>query len=183
MNQNRNGANGEASDAFTETRPADGPRLDRSPLHHGNPRGDTRRHLGDLHRHRAQPERRHRYRLPRHGPIHQHRFPGGAAGRLYLHRGECRDARRSPSPSRPPAAQAITATDTANQAIIGTEENFTVSPAPPSRSRSTGFPTTDPPGAPQTFTVTALDALRECRHRIRRHAEVRQQRQPGRASR
>ena len=55
-------------------------------------------------------------------------------------------------------AQAITATDTVNPAIIGTEENFTVTPATAQSLKVTGFPTTDTPGEAEPFTVTAVDA-------------------------
>ncbi len=54
-------------------------------------------------------------------------------------------------------SQAITATDTSNPAIIGTQENFTVTPATAQSLKVTGFPTTVTAGAPQTFTVTAYD--------------------------
>ena len=55
--------------------------------------------------------------------------------------------------------QAITATDTANAAIIGTEENIVVQPAAASSLKVTGFPTPDTAGTSQTFTVTAYDAF------------------------
>jgi hypothetical protein len=55
--------------------------------------------------------------------------------------------------------QAITATDTASSAIIGTEENIIVQPAAASSLKVTGFPTPDTAGAAQTFTVTAYDAF------------------------
>ena len=54
--------------------------------------------------------------------------------------------------------QAITATDTSNPAIIGTEENIIVPPAAAQSLKVTGFPTTDTAGTPETFTVTAYDA-------------------------
>ena len=53
--------------------------------------------------------------------------------------------------------EAITATDIVNQAIVGTEENFTVSPGAAKSLKVTGFPTTDTAGTTQTFTVTAYD--------------------------
>jgi methionine-rich copper-binding protein CopC len=54
--------------------------------------------------------------------------------------------------------QSITATDTANAAIIGTEDNIIVQGAAASSLKLTGFPTTDTAGAPETFSVTAYDA-------------------------
>ena len=145
MNQNRNATNGEAVGRIHRDHPSDGSRFDRSPLDHRHPHGDPRRYLGDLHRHRARPERRHRYRLRRHRSFHQHGFPGGAAGKLSLHRGE----RRHPHVHRrlqDRGHQAITATDTVNQAIAGTEENFAVSPGAAKSLKVTGFPTTDTAG-------------------------------------
>jgi subtilisin family serine protease len=55
-------------------------------------------------------------------------------------------------------AQSITATDTANPAIIGTEENITVQAAAAQSLKVAGFPTTVTAGTAQTFTVTAYDA-------------------------
>ena len=54
--------------------------------------------------------------------------------------------------------QAITATDTANSAIIGTEDNIIVQAAAASSLQVTGFPTRTPPDAAETFSVTAYDA-------------------------
>ena len=54
--------------------------------------------------------------------------------------------------------QAITATDTANGAIIGTEDNVFVQAAAASSLEITGFPTADTAGTPQTSAVTAYDA-------------------------
>ncbi len=54
--------------------------------------------------------------------------------------------------------QAITATDSANPAIAGTEDNITVAPGAAQSLRVTGFPTTDTAGGPETFTVSAVDA-------------------------
>ncbi len=55
-------------------------------------------------------------------------------------------------------SQAITATDTGNGAIIGTEENIIVQGAAAGSLKLTGFPTTETAGAAETFTVTAYDA-------------------------
>ena len=54
--------------------------------------------------------------------------------------------------------QAITATDAANEAIIGTEDNIIVQAAARQSLKVTSFPTTETAGTPQTFTVTAYDA-------------------------
>ena len=54
--------------------------------------------------------------------------------------------------------QSITATDTVNAAIIGTEENILIQAAVAKSLQVTGFPTTDTAGASETFTVTAFDA-------------------------
>ncbi len=54
--------------------------------------------------------------------------------------------------------QAITATDTANGAIIGTEDNIIVQAATARSLKVTGLPTTTATGLPTTFTVTAYDA-------------------------
>ncbi len=55
-------------------------------------------------------------------------------------------------------SQAITATDTANSAIIGTEDNIIVQAAAAQSLKVTGFPTPDTAGTTQTFTVTAYDS-------------------------
>ena len=55
-------------------------------------------------------------------------------------------------------SQSITATDAANGAIIGTEDNIIVQAAAASSLKVTGFPTTDTAGTPEAFTVTAYDA-------------------------
>jgi subtilisin family serine protease len=55
-------------------------------------------------------------------------------------------------------AQSITATDTANPAIIGSESNIIVQAAAAQTLKVTGFPTTDTAGTAQTFSVTAYDA-------------------------
>ncbi len=55
-------------------------------------------------------------------------------------------------------SQAITATDTVDPAIVGTEENIIVSPGTAKSLNVAGFPASDTAGTPQTFTVTALDA-------------------------
>jgi subtilisin family serine protease len=55
--------------------------------------------------------------------------------------------------------QSITATDTANAAIIGTEDNIIVQGAAAKSLKVTGFPTTDTAGASETFSVTAYDAF------------------------
>ncbi len=54
--------------------------------------------------------------------------------------------------------QSIVATDTANGAIIGTEDNIIVRAAAASSLKVTGFPTSETAGTPQTFTVAAYDA-------------------------
>ena len=54
-------------------------------------------------------------------------------------------------------SQSITATDTVNPAIAGTEENFIVSPGAATSLNVAGFPTSDTAAAPHAFTVTALD--------------------------
>ncbi len=53
--------------------------------------------------------------------------------------------------------EAITATDIVNQTIVGTEENFTVSPAAARSFIVTSFATTATAGMTQTFGVTAYD--------------------------
>ena len=55
-------------------------------------------------------------------------------------------------------AQAITATDAANSAIIGTEDNIIVQAAAASSLKLSGFPSTEIAGTPETFAVTAYDA-------------------------
>ena len=74
----------------------------------------------------------------------------------------------SPPPTRAPhtftvtfktaGTQAITATDAANRAIIGTEDNIIVQAAAASSLKVTGFPTHRHRRHAQTFTVTAYDA-------------------------
>ena len=54
--------------------------------------------------------------------------------------------------------QAITATDTCNGAIVGSEDNIIVQAAAASSLKVSGFPTTGTAGTPETFTVTAYDA-------------------------
>jgi hypothetical protein len=54
-------------------------------------------------------------------------------------------------------AQAITATDLANPAIIGTEENIIINPAAATSLKVSGFPTPDTSGAAHTFSVSAMD--------------------------
>ncbi len=54
--------------------------------------------------------------------------------------------------------QSITATDTANAAIIGTEENFIVVAAAARSLTVTGLPASVAAGTPQSVTITALDA-------------------------
>jgi len=54
--------------------------------------------------------------------------------------------------------QSITATDSVNPAIAGTGENITVTPAAAQSLKVTGFPTTATAGAPEIFTLTAYDA-------------------------
>ena len=54
--------------------------------------------------------------------------------------------------------QSITATNTSNSAIIGTEDNIIVQAAAAKSLNVTGFPTTDIAGTTQTFSVTAYDA-------------------------
>jgi subtilisin family serine protease len=54
--------------------------------------------------------------------------------------------------------QAITATNAANAAIIGTEDNIIVQAAAASSLKITGFATTEIAGTPEMFTVTADDA-------------------------
>ena len=54
--------------------------------------------------------------------------------------------------------QTITATDTANGAIIGTQDNIIVRGASATSLELTGFPIAETVGTPQTYTVTAYDA-------------------------
>ncbi len=54
--------------------------------------------------------------------------------------------------------QSITATDPANSAIIGTEDNLIVQAAGAQSLKVTGFPTPDTAGTSQSFRVTAYDA-------------------------
>jgi hypothetical protein len=54
--------------------------------------------------------------------------------------------------------ESVTATDTSHAAIIGTEENLTVAPAAAHSLRVTGFPSPDPAYAANKVTVTAYDA-------------------------
>src|SRR5205823_8000563 len=53
--------------------------------------------------------------------------------------------------------QSITATDTANPAIIGTEENITVQAATAKSLKVTGFPTTVTAGSANNLLVTVTD--------------------------
>src|SRR5207245_1286356 len=54
--------------------------------------------------------------------------------------------------------QSVTATDTANPAVIGTEENLTVQAAAAQSLTVTGYPAAVTAGTAHTFTVTAYDA-------------------------
>jgi hypothetical protein len=54
-------------------------------------------------------------------------------------------------------AQAITASDTVNHTISGTESQIKVNPAAVSSLSVTGFPSTESAGAANSFTVTAYD--------------------------
>ncbi len=51
----------------------------------------------------------------------------------------------------------MTATDTANSAIVGSEENLIVQGGAAQTLKVTGFPTTETAGTPESFTVTAYD--------------------------
>ncbi len=156
MNQNRNGANGEAADAFTETirltAPGSTDLLSITGIPTVTPAGtaetftvtalspnggtDTS-YAGTVHFTSTDPHAV----LPANYPFtaanngtHTFTVTFKTAGR-----------------------EAITATDTANPAIAGTEENFIVSPGAATSLKVAGFPTSDTAGTPQTFTVTALD--------------------------
>ena len=54
-------------------------------------------------------------------------------------------------------AQSVTATDTAKSAIVGSDENLIVQGTTAGTLKVTGFPTTDMAGTAQSFTVTAYD--------------------------
>src|SRR5262249_23508740 len=56
-------------------------------------------------------------------------------------------------------SQSVTATDTPNPAILGTEENVTVQAAVATSFTVAGVPTQVNAGTPQSVTVTALDAF------------------------
>ena len=93
MNQNRNGVNGEASDAYTETI--------QQPLTlslSGLPASVTAGKSAELHRHGDGARRGRRCELHRHRPFQQHRPHGRPAVRVHLHR-----RRRRATPSRSPS--------------------------------------------------------------------------------
>ena len=96
LNQNRNGVNGEASDAFVETirqtAPGSTDLLSITGIPEVRYRGDRR----DFHRHGSEPQWRHRHRFHGHDPVFQHRLAGRSAGQLYLHCRRCGHRIRSP---------------------------------------------------------------------------------------
>ena len=57
-----------------------------------------------------------------------------------------------------PGSQSISATDTVNSALSGTESGITVNPAPPSSLVISGYPSPTIVGAAHTFTVRILDS-------------------------
>ena len=158
MNQNRNGVNGEAADAFVETirQTAPGstdllsvtgfPTVDTAGTYETitvtalSPNGGTDTgflgtiHLSSTDSHAVLPA--------------NYTFTAADAGTHTFNVVNLTTA----------GSQSITATATANPAIIGTEENIDVQAAAARSFKVTGFPSPDTAGTPQTLTVTAYDS-------------------------
>ena len=89
--------------------------------------------------------------------FYQQRRPGEPPCQCHVSPPRIKGRSASPPRSRPPDTQSITATDTGNSSITGTESGITVEAAAASSLVVTGFPTTDTAGAGESFTVTAFD--------------------------
>ena len=157
MNQNRNGNNGEVADGFTETirltAPGSTDLLSIKGIPTVTPAGTSEtftvtaldvnggsdtNYLGTVHFTSTDPQAK----LPA-----NYTFTAANAG-----------TETFAATFKTAGSQAITATDTVNPFIVGTEENFIVSPGAARSLNVSGFPTTDTVGTAQTFTVTAADA-------------------------
>jgi subtilisin family serine protease len=157
MNQNRNGVNGEAADAFTETirltAPGSTDLLSITGIPTVTPAGTSETFTVTALDPNGGTDTGYR------GTVHftstdsQAKLPAN-----YSFTAADAGTEMFAVTFKTAGSQAITATDTVNQAIAGTEENFIVSPGAAESLKVSGFPTTDTAGTAQTFTVTAADA-------------------------
>ena len=156
MNQNRNGVNGEATDAFTDTIDQTGSgaadllsissssTTDTAGTSQSftvvalSPNGGTDTHYT--------------------GTIHfSSTDPGAVLPTSYTFSTADSGVHTFTITLKTSGFQAVTATDTVNQTVAGTEEHIWVQPAPAHSLKVTGFPTTDTVGATNSLTVTAYD--------------------------